>query len=259
MVDEVLITQVNQSEAKVSQRKNVIPITSLSDLGTVVGEIQNQLGLLIAKLEDEVSPEFRALMEGYVKKANESEELKVNVEDISSKYEGIKAEISQIRETNRNLVQELQLAREALKNLELQLSALQATYSKSEDEYRIQIKQLNSQIIEYEEVNQKLEERISEFLEGHQKQRQELLDQNFRLRQSEQELISQRDSLKRQVDEFQIILNEKQDQIELKTKEAEYKDALLNQLIKQTTESKAKEHLKSNPRGWLSGLFKNKD
>lgn len=234
MADEVLSTQV--------KRSNVIPITSLSDLGTVVGEIQNQLGLLIAKLDDDVRPEFKALMEGYVKKANEAESLKVSLEDISSKHNSIKAEILQIRETNRSLVQELQVAREALKNLESQLNSLQVSYSKSEDEYRIKIKQLNTQILEYEGEINELTQMNEKIRNDSEEKRQELLDQNFNLRQNEQELISQRDSLKRQVDEFQFLLKEGQEQLELKTKEAEYKDALLNQLIKQTTEDKARAH-----------------
>ena len=153
MADEVLSSSFNKTEKteiKLSTRKNVIPITSITDLGTIVGDIQNQLTLLLEKLNDEVSPEFKALMEGYVNKANESEELKINSESIKSKHEGLKTEIKQVRETNRNLINELQSSREILKNLESQLNNLQMVSAKTEEEYKNKIKILNSQVIEYE-------------------------------------------------------------------------------------------------------------
>ena len=77
------------------KNKNVVPI---------VGDVQNQLTLLMRKLEEDVSPEFKALMEGYVNKANEAEELKVKLENIGLTHESLNVEIEKIRETNRNLV-----------------------------------------------------------------------------------------------------------------------------------------------------------
>ena len=65
--------------------------------------------------------------------------------------------------------------------------------------------------------------------------KQEYADQNYKYRQNEQEIIIEKEKLKKQVEEFDVILAEQKEQIEFKTKEAEYKDALLNQLIKKTT------------------------
>ena len=60
MPDESISPTISKTDVKLSMRKNVIPITSISDLGTIVGDIQNQLSLLIGKLESDVSPEFKA-------------------------------------------------------------------------------------------------------------------------------------------------------------------------------------------------------
>ena len=83
-----------------------------------------------------------------------------------------------------------------------------------------------------------MEKKFSELTENQGKFREEQLDLNFKLRQNEQELTNQRDNLRKQVEEFEILLTEQKEQLELKTKEAEYKDALLNQLIKQATTDK---------------------
>lgn len=243
MADEVLSTTASRSEKseiKLSGRKNVIPITSLSDLGTVVGEIQNQLSLLIEKLNDEVSPEFKALMEGFVNKANEAEELKVNIENTKNKYDELQAELTQIRSTNRNLIQELQSARETLRVLESQFNTFQAATNKAEEENKNKIELLTKHKLEYENKVKQLEIEKEELKQCHEEQRQALLDQNFNLRQNENELMSHRDNLKKQVDEFELLLKEQQEQIELRTKELEYKDALFKELIKQATLEKLK-------------------
>lgn len=240
MPEEIVSTPLTKSDVKISLKKNVIPITSLSDLGTVVGDIQNQITLLIEKLNNDVSPEFKALMEGYVNKANESESIKVNLEDITSRCEALKIEIANVRETNRNLVHELQSARETLRNLESQLNNYQTSSKKNEEEYRNKIKTLKVQNEEYENKIKEMETKLATVTDTHEKLRQELLDQNFEYKQAEQELISERDSLRKQLDEFEILLKEQSEQLGLRIKEIEYKDALLNQLVKQATTEKLK-------------------
>lgn len=238
MPDEVITRGLSKQEIKPGSRKNVIPITSMNDLGTVVGEIQNQLTLLLDKLNNDVSPEFKALMEGYVNKANETEELKVNREDAKTKYELFKGEILKLRETNRNLINELQNTREIVRNLEFQLNNLKTITEKTEEEYRDKIKLLNKQLKEQEEKYKFIEEENIKIKETQEDLRQELLDQNFKTKQNAQELLIERDNLKKQVEEFELILNEQREQVGFKSKELEYKDALINQLIKQTTEEK---------------------
>lgn len=238
-MDEVINSPLTKTEIKPAIRKNVIPITSISDLGSVVAEIQNQLGSLIAKLDNDVSPEFKALMEGYVNKANETEGLKVNLENASSGYEELKGEISKLRETNRNLIHELQNTRETLRNLENELNNFQDIAKRNEDDYKDKIKNLTKQNLDYETRAKTLETKITELKENQDSIKQEYADQNFKYRQSEQELIIEKEKLKKQLEEFEVLLVEQREQIEFKTKEAEYKDALLNQLIKKTTTDKA--------------------
>ena len=240
-------------------RKNVVSITSVSDLGSAVSEIQNQLCTLIAKLDNDVSPEFKALMEGYVNKANETEGLKVNLESTSSKYEELKGEINKLRETNRNLIHELQNTRETLRSLESELNNFQDIAKRSEDDYKEKIKTLTKQNQEYETKTKTLETKITELKDSQDSIRQEYADQNFKYRQNEQELVIEKENLKKQLEEFDMILAEQKEQIEFKTKEAEYKDALLNQLIKKTTTDRAmaqettdsKEPEEKKKKGWF--------
>src|SRR3989338_1606288 len=168
--EEVLTpTLTAKNEVKLPGKKNVIPITSLSDLGTVVGDIHNQICELIEKLDNDVSPEFKALMEGYVNKANETEGLKVNLENASSGYEELKGEISKLRETNRNLIHELQNTRETLRNLENELNNFQDIAKRNEDDYKDKIKNLTKQNLDYETRAKTLETKITELKEKKKK------------------------------------------------------------------------------------------
>ncbi|MBI2996370.1 MAG: hypothetical protein HYY52_06660 [Candidatus Melainabacteria bacterium] len=226
------------TDLKPASRKNVIPITSLTDLGSAISEIQNQLSILIGKSEDDVSPEFKALMEGYINKANESEEIKAKLENIASLKEELKVEISRVRETNRNLINELQSARETLKNLESEFNNFQLTSKKTEQEYKDKLKIVKHQ-------NEELENKIKGMTEEHDGIRQEYenfrkesLDQNYKFRELEQELKIQNDNMQKQLEEYEMLLGEQKEALEFKTKEIEYKDALLNQLVKQVTNEK---------------------
>ena len=271
MADEVLTPPPPKTEIKLSPRKNVIPISSLSDLGQIVGDIQNQLVLLNRKLQSDVSPEFKALMEGYVNKANETEGIKVNLDGLKSSYETVKADITQVRDTNRNLINELQCAKEALRNLESQLNTLQEAMKTSEERYKEKINLINKhrqdqenkirqlehdkleqtkeykerlnqleeekkQVVEEKEkIRQPLEAKLTELIGNQDKLKLELVDQSFNFKQGEREYTRQIESMSARIKEFEALLKEKDEQIVLKTKEAEYKDALLNQMIKQKT------------------------
>ena len=243
MVDDAT-SSLSNTNLKSSLKKNVIPISSIADLGNAISEIQNQLCLLIGKSEGEVSSELKALMEGYINKANESVELKVKLESLNGLSEELKTEIARLRETNRNLIHELQNAREILKNLEVEFNTLQASSKKAEQEYKEKIKELKNQNEEYENISNQREDEMTQIKLEHENSRQELLDQNFKYRQNEQELIIQLDNFKKQVEEFEILLKEQKEEIEFKTKEIEYKDALLNQLIKQATTEKLNDKVK---------------
>ena len=224
---------LNKGDTKSSLRKNVIPITSISDLGSVVNELQSQLNLLIGNLSNNTTPEFKALMEGYVNKANEVEELKIKIENTLSRHEELKSETSKVRETNRNLIHELQCTRDTLKNLEYNLNTFQASSNKREEEYKEAIQNLDQQIEEYEKNKKELELKIKEIIDSQGRVKQEAQDQNFKFKQTEMELITERDNLRKQLKEFELLLNEQHEQLEFKTKEVEYKEALLNQFIKQ--------------------------
>lgn len=239
-----------RTEVKPSRSK-VIPITSISDLGTIVGDIQNQLTLLINKLEEEVSPEFKALMEGFVNKANETEKVKVNLENLANSHEEIKSEITKVRETNRNLVQELQCAREILKNLERDLEISRKSFKQAEENYKEKINVLNKKINDYELKLSTIEEEKNASVNDKEKTRQELLDQKYNFHQKEQEITIERDNLKKQIEELELLLKDQTEKLELKTKELDYKDVLLKELIKKTMSEKlfltSSEDSKNNP------------
>ena len=254
-------TQLSNSDSfnkedkfEMNTKKNVISMKTVSELPFSVQEIRDLLIDVLEKLENnEINPEFRALMEAYVNKANEAEELKVNLSGIAGRYEQLKSEINQLRETNRNLISELQSAREALKKLELELNSLEEVHKLSDNSLKEKITELNRQKIEYEnkfheyeartkqfyeeklKMMQEIENKFVKFAESHEKSKQELLDQNFKLRQSEQELSIAKDNLQKQVHMLEKLLSEQTEELELKTKEVEYKEAILNQLIKQKT------------------------
>ncbi len=252
MPDEIKSPTLSKTDIKTSNRGNVIPITSISDLGNVVGDIQNQLMLLMNKLNSDVSPEFKALMEGYVNKANESEELKVNLENVRSSHEELKIEVTKVRETNRNLIQELQIAREILSKLEQELNTHQELSIKAEEEYKEKFKHLTEQAEKNENVIKVLEEERAGFNDAQENLRQELLDQKFAFHQKEQELTINMDNFKKQAEEYEALLKEQSEKLELRTKEAQYKDALLNQLIKKATTEKLKiQELESDELGNL--------
>ena len=249
MPDEVISQTVAKSETKPAIRKNVIPITSISDLGNVVGDIQIQINQVINKLNAEVSPEFKALMESYVKKANEAEELKISLANIISSHEELKAEITKVRETNRNLVQELHSAKEILKNLEFEFNTYQESSKKNEELLREKMKRLTVQNHETESKLKELEEekenilkegdsKIYEYIQYQEQLRQELLDQSYKFSKREQELLLERESIIKQLKGFEFLIKEQNEKVELKSKEVEYKDALLNQLIRHTTNEK---------------------
>src|SRR3989338_2972569 len=193
MPEELITQNPSRSEGKLLNKSNVIPITSISDLGTIVGDVQNQLTLLINKLNSEVSPEFKALMEGFINKANETESVKVRLEDTATSYDEVKAEVAKVRETNRTLINELQ-----------------TTLGKFEEEKAIQASE-------------------------QEKLRQETLDQKYNFHQKEQQLTIEKDNLRKQLDEAERLLKEQSETLDLKSKELDYKDVLLNQLIRQTT------------------------
>ena len=238
MPEELITQNPSRSEGKLSNKSNVIPITSISDLGTIVGDVQNQLTLLINKLNSEVSPEFKALMEGFINKANETESVKVRLEDTATSYDEVKAEVAKVRETNRTLINELQNAREILKKLETELNTFQNTAKKTEEDYKDKVKNLTKQIQEFETTLGKFEEEKAIQASEQEKLRQETLDQKYNFHQKEQQLTIEKDNLRKQLDEAERLLKEQSETLDLKSKELDYKDVLLNQLIRQTTSDK---------------------
>jgi chromosome segregation ATPase len=240
MPEELTTQNSTRSDSKSSTRSNVIPITSITDLGTIVGDIQNQLTLLVNRLNSEVSPEFKALMEGFINKANETESTKVRLEDLTTSYDEVKAEVAKVRETNRTLVNELQHAREILKKLESELNTFQSTAKKTEEGYKDKIKNLTKQIQEFESTIGKSEEEKTSMIAEQEKLRQETLDQKYNFHQKEQQLTIEKDNLRKQLDEAERLLKEQSETLDLKSKELDYKDVLLNQLIRQTTSDKLK-------------------
>lgn len=234
MHDEITST-TSKKDSKFSSRNNkVIPITSIADLGAVVAEMQNQLNLLISKSNSGIGPEFKALMEAFVTKANEAEKLKTSLENIGPSNGQLKAEVAKFRETNRNLIKELEETREVLDKLEHELNTYETSSQKTEEEYKEKIKKLTKQNDDYENKISELEDEALMLKMEKEKFRQEFLDKNFNSHKKTQELVIQRDQFVKQLEEVESLLVEQTEKLELKSKEVEYLDTLLNQLLKQS-------------------------
>lgn len=221
-----------------------------SDLKSVINDLSSQIVMLSRKLEcEDVTPEFKALMDGYIKKANESEELKVKLENLTYSCEIVKADLIQLRDLNRNLSGELQLAREAIRNFETQINMLQMANDEREKLHKEKVKEITKKSQDYEdkiseleqnksEIKNQTEKRIVELIKTQENLKQEISDMDFDFRQRERDLINEIDNLNKQVKEFERLNREQQEKIELKTKEAEYKATLLNQMAKNMSKDK---------------------
>lgn len=273
MSDDYIESPESDYEIKLTKKKNVVPFKHDSQiekanndvdsveistdidllkkdpsaLRSIIAELQSQIALLDHRLHTEdVTPEFKALMEGYIKKANESEELKVKLEDANTKLETAKCDLTQLRDANRDLTNELNSTRETLRDFEdkIQNNERMSESAKSEQrskllDYRKKIDEAEDKVVRLEdeksEIKEQMEKRVVELIKSQENLKQEISDMDFDFRQRERDLINEVDKQGKQIKEYEKIVKEMEEKLELKTKEAEYKATLLDQIAKQST------------------------
>ena len=198
-------------------------------------KIDKQISSLIDKQNSGVSAEFNALMDGYVNKANQSQEYKVKFEHLENIYEDLRLESKTLREDNKKFKADTEAAKEALRMSELDLQRSKKEYENSRNQFEEQI----SNLIEERE---RLKTKVKQLTDRNEKAaleyndlKSELLEHKYKAKQLEQEKQVELETQKRSVRETNKIIEELKEKLDLRTREVEYKDALLNQLIKQVS------------------------
>lgn len=196
-------------------------------------KIEQHLNSIISRQQSGVSAEFNALMDGYVNKANESQEYKVKYEQLVSQYEDFKVEFRTIKETNKKNKEDLEALREALR-------ASEADLQRCKKEIVTNKKLYEDQFADFTDERERLKTKLKQLSDHKEKTtaeytqlKTEFMEMQYRVKQVEQEKEVESETAKRSVKEANKIVDELKDKLELRTREIEYKDALLNQLIKQ--------------------------
>jgi predicted nucleic acid-binding Zn-ribbon protein len=228
----------NKRQAGENPAKETLPATLRdvnSNLAGILENIQDEIQAIAQKQASQVSPEFNALMDGYVNKANESEILKVKHEHMQNQYEEMKLELKATKDLNRQLSSDLDAAREALRLSESDLHQYKRDHDQSRAQYEEKISALN-------EERDRLKIKVRDLLDLKEKSasdynnlKAELLEYRHKSKQVEQEKSVEVESSRRTVREHEKIIEELKEQLDLRTREVEYKDALLNQLIRQAS------------------------
>ncbi len=204
-------------------------------LGNRLKRIEEQLLSIYEKQKSGVSAEFSALMDGYVNKANESQEFKVKFENTFSQFEELKLEFKTQREESKKNKLDLDAAKEALRSSETELQRSKKDIENNKLRYEEQISDLIQE-------REKLKSKLKQLMDQQEKSatdyndlKAELLEFKYKTKQLEQEKEVEIETAKRSVRESNKIIDELKEKLDLRTREVEYKDALLNQLIKQVS------------------------
>ena len=166
-------------------------------VGTALEKIEEQLTSLVDRQKNGVSAEFNALMDGYVNKANESQEYKVKATHFESVYEELKTETKTLKEENKKFKTDLEATQEALRMSESDIKRLKneaETYEKNHQE------QVAGLVEEREVLKQRLKEvqiQNDQNLQNYNAVKSELLEQKYKLKQIEQERQVEEESQKR--------------------------------------------------------------
>jgi chromosome segregation ATPase len=198
-------------------------------------KIEQQLNSIVDRQKNGVSAEFNALMDGYVNKANESQEYKVKAHHLESLYEDLKIESKTLTEDNKRLKADLEATKEALRMSESDIKRLKQEADHTKNNFQEQIANLQE---EREKLKSKLKEvqtQNDQNIQSYNNIKSELLEQKYKVKQFEQEKQVEDETQKRTSRETTKLIDELKEKLELRTREVEYKDALLNQLIKQVS------------------------
>lgn len=204
---------------------------------SLLDEIKSELRVLTEKQEHKVSPEFSALMDGYVIKANESETLRVKYQHVESHYEELKLELKTQKAQNRQLASDLDSVREALKLSELELSKFKRDTEQTKKDYQ---EKEESLLNEKESLLRKIKELMTWKESTEQlcnEMKAEIVEYNHKVKQLQQENQIEKQTAERSLRESQKIIQELKEQLELREREASYKNALIEQLVRQTAQA----------------------
>ncbi|MDA1020783.1 MAG: hypothetical protein O2962_04460 [Cyanobacteria bacterium] len=240
------------TEPIISETHNLPAILSESPdvLEASIKKIEQHLNSLM-KQQSGVSAEFNALMDGYVNKANESQEFKVRYESLNSQVEDLKNEYKTLKINNKKYKDELEAAKEALR-------ASESDLQRSHKDILTQKKHYDEQIYDYTEERERLKTKLKQLTDykdksttEYNKLKTEFLEMQYQAKQNQQEKNVATETADRAVKESHKIVDELKDKLELRTREIEYKDALLNQLIKQIS---ADDSIKDAMRGDIKNI-----
>ena len=200
-------------------------------------DIKSELKVLAEKQEHKVSPEFSALMDGYVIKANESETLRVKYQHVESHYEELKLELKTQKTQNRQLSSDLDSVREALKLSELELSKFKRDFDHTRQDFQDKSDAIQN---EKEALLRKIKELMTWKETTEQlcnEMKAELIEYNHKVKQLQQENLIEKQTAERSLREGQKVIQELKEQLELREREASYKNALIEQLVRQTAQA----------------------
>jgi chromosome segregation ATPase len=220
------------------QKENILNANALvkdSNFTNKLAKIEEQLSAIVDKQQNGVSAEFNALMDGYVNKANESQEFKVKANHLESLYEELKIEAKTFKEENKRLKADLEATKEALRMSESDIKRLKNESEHSKVSFQEQINTLNDEKANLKNKLKEVQTQNDKNIQNYNNIKSELLEQKYRVKQFEQEKQVEEETIKRTNRETTKLIDELKEKLELRTREVEYKDALLNQLIKQVS------------------------
>lgn len=234
------------SQAKSENNENLPSTMSSDKIGSKLDLIQKQVNSIIERQNTGVSPEFNALMDGYVSKANESQTYKAKHDHLETLYEDLTIEIKNLREENKKYKSDFDASREALRLSEADLQRLRKESETNKMQYDEQIsalveerEKLRTGIKNFTEEKERLNKELADL-------KAELLEHKYKAKQLEQEKQVEIETHKRSVKDSNKVIEELREKLDLRTREVEYKDALLNQLIKQVSADDVTKDVLSN-------------
>lgn len=243
MNEEVITSspnKVKKAVKKSSDTENSANLPALWDdiasgFESKLSQIQKQIDSIADRQKSGVSAEFNALMDGYVNKANESQSYKVKFEHLEGLYEELNLEHRTFKEELKKNRTDLEASKEALRMSEADLQRAKRDAENNRLQYEEQISNLV-------EEREKLKTKVKQLMDQKEKSAQEyndlkaeVLETKYRVKQLEQEKQVEVETQKRTARETTKIIEDLKEKLDLRTREVEYKDALLNQLIKQVS------------------------
>jgi len=225
-----------KSRSKKSKSKVPAKVDEVSlELASALAKIESHLSVLTDK--QHASPEFKALMDGYVNKANECEAEKVRARAFEEKYEELRADHRALKEAHKSLQSELEATKEALRESEADLHKVKQEYSNYKNSTEEKIHELTE---DKRSANQKVRDLIAEREKNSAEfnsMQAKTLEAKHLYKQLEADRNIERDNYERAIKEAENMVAQYKEQLDLRTRELEYKDALLNQLIREASGS----------------------